>query len=317
MRIIETETIEEPIEEYTDEQILAICCEEVDADPCFKAGERTEEMSALPQDSEYYPEETLELIEKAKEHHSGTKSDPLIVIRNEDRKNPCGEQETKYVHTGSCCDKVEPLILDENYSVDVLADNSYGYIRVSGGRLPLTVSVRGQGFYLDPNHTMRDGTIDGGVFVVYTGAACGPCKITVSDGCSVYVGTIHSVNGHWEGGFFYEILNYGTSSGYDNRDGVSFPNNPCVGIISLGGDRGFGTCTRWANFTIWKWVGEWSRQFTEPTGFNQAWTISPVGMWMDEVVKPVAINYPAKVNTAFPNGPVGGDEHCGVMEFIC
>lgn len=121
----------------------------------------------------------------------------FVGISPED--NNCGTIKTVIMDTArSCCDFVTPIVWDNEFSVEILADNSQGVIRVSGGRLPFTVSVRGSGFYLDRSRTMRDAIVHSGDFLIYTGQACGYCVVTVSDGCSTVVGGIRSTNGKWE-----------------------------------------------------------------------------------------------------------------------
>jgi len=97
----------------------------------------------------------------------------------------------------TCCDFVEPLVWDTDNSAEVIADNSSGIVRVTGGKLPLTVSVRGNGFWLDGARSIRDGIVDGQIIRIYTSDACGVCEITISDGCSDVVGGVRATNGQW------------------------------------------------------------------------------------------------------------------------
>ena len=96
------------------------------------------------------------------------------------------------------CDDVTPLVWDHDNSATILADNSSGMIYVTGGILPLTVQVRGSGFWLDQGHTIQDGVVNGRSIGIYTdGDACGAATIYIIDGCSSVNGSINSTLGKW------------------------------------------------------------------------------------------------------------------------
>lgn len=111
----------------------------------------------------------------------------------------CGTryEETKVLHH-NCCDEVEPMAWDTATSVEVLAPNTYGIVGVTGGSGTYHWSVRGNDFWLDANHTLRDGTTATPYTRIYAGAnACGVAPITVDDGCSAASGLIRATVGRW------------------------------------------------------------------------------------------------------------------------
>jgi len=121
----------------------------------------------------------------------------LIPVSPED--GDCGTIKTVIADVAeSCCGFVIPLIWDEENSAEVIADNDRGTIMFSGGRRPVTVSVRGTGFYLDSSGTLRDGTVSGNSVTIWTKDACGVCLVTITDGCSSINVTVQSTNGNWE-----------------------------------------------------------------------------------------------------------------------
>jgi hypothetical protein len=97
------------------------------------------------------------------------------------------------------CDDVTPLVWDHENSVSILDVNSSGTIYVTGGTLPLTVQVSGQGFWLDPEYTIRDSVVNGRSIGIYAdGDACGAATIYIINGCSSVTGGIRSTNGRWD-----------------------------------------------------------------------------------------------------------------------
>jgi len=120
----------------------------------------------------------------------------LIPVSPED--GDCGTIKTVVSDAAeNCCDFVTQLVWDAENSAEVIADNSVAWVRVSNGRLPLTVSVRGSGFYLDASRTMRDAVVNSRAIRIFSANACGYCYITVTDGCSTVTSGIRSTNGNW------------------------------------------------------------------------------------------------------------------------
>ncbi len=114
----------------------------------------------------------------------------------------CGTVEwVQEVNSKNCCDDPSAtlIVYDEDRSVDIIGDNSYGVIQYDGGLLPATVTLHGNGFYTDPYFTKTSIEVTGGgrQVGIYTKDACGSCSITIDDGCSTASGTVKSTAGQW------------------------------------------------------------------------------------------------------------------------
>jgi len=118
----------------------------------------------------------------------------------------CGKLITRQiVQQKNCCDGVSALEWDYSDSVSVLSPDSHGIIFVNGGIRPITISVRGPGFWLDADHTIREGIATGSSFLIFTDdSACGGASVTVSDGCSSAQEYIRSTAGYWDEYFLDE-----------------------------------------------------------------------------------------------------------------
>lgn len=102
------------------------------------------------------------------------------------------------VNRRPCCDEVEPMAWDSDFSVEILAPGTRGIVGVIGGRPPYSWSIRGTGFALNAEGTIRDGVSNDSRIWVYAGPdACGTAQITVDDGCSVVSGLIRATVGRW------------------------------------------------------------------------------------------------------------------------
>jgi len=191
-RVLETVTrVAEPHEDCrTKEQMTEICCEDAPAVPCC---EKVELWTG------YTDDEIKEKLGLNLDDHGRDDQGRYVEIRRLPRSQPCGEKVTRYdVTPNSCCDGVTPIAVDTEESAEVIADNSSGMIFITGGVAPFHVSVRGNGFHLNPDNYIRDGYVDGNIFRVYTLDACGPCIVTITDGCSTADYTLRSVNGSWQ-----------------------------------------------------------------------------------------------------------------------
>jgi hypothetical protein len=125
----------------------------------------------------------------------------------------CGEIITKQeVKQENCCDPLitPPIVYDTENSVEVLSDNSNGYIFWQGGLPPFNIQINGSGFYLDRNHTYKtldyvypaEVTIEGENYYrqkIYTEDACGPAVVSITDGCTTDTGSLKSTDGNWVG----------------------------------------------------------------------------------------------------------------------
>lgn len=217
-RVLETVTrVAEPHQDCrTAEQMTDICCENAGALPCC---EKVEAWTG------YSDQDFINNLELVLDAQGRDEQGRYVEIRRLPRSQPCGEKVTRYDLTSKiCCEGIEELAFDAENSVDVIADNSYGIVTVTGGKLPLNVSVRGSGFWLDAAGTFRDGTVAGRTFAIHTKDACGSAEVTVSDGCSVVEKIIMTTEGQWVSVPLSEIpesFRNVTSEPFDNFQGSS------------------------------------------------------------------------------------------------
>jgi len=111
----------------------------------------------------------------------------------------CGEIiTTQDVGQQDCCDEVSQLLWDYDNSAVTVTPGSFAVVLVTGGTLPLNVSVRGDGFWLDAAHTIRDGIVNGRSIEIHADAdACGAAAVGIDDGCSSVSSYVRSTEGHW------------------------------------------------------------------------------------------------------------------------
>ena len=110
----------------------------------------------------------------------------------------CGIVETtQVVIAKDCCDGVTPIYFDEANSTEIIADNSKGLVKVTGGRAPYHWQVRGSGFWANAACTWRDVENDTPFLWIYTKDACGVCYVWCNDGCSDQSWLIKSAIGQW------------------------------------------------------------------------------------------------------------------------
>jgi len=192
VRIVETITkyVVNPTPWITHEEIAELCCESQSMPECE---EKTEAWGGF---------NTQEMLEKLGLDLDGQGRDGdgnyvdirLIVPPS----GVCGEKITKVERNAlNCCDGVEPLEW-LNTSVSVMSPGSNGYVFIDGGKRPLTVSIRGDGFYLDQDFDIRDAEIEGSSFLVYTTpTACGSAEVSITDGCTNTGNQIRCTVGQW------------------------------------------------------------------------------------------------------------------------
>lgn len=108
----------------------------------------------------------------------------------------CGEVTVNQIKIpNNCCEDVDPIVWDDDNSAEIIADNSYGYVSVTGGGPLLTWTIRGNGFGIWGNK--RTYTTTSRNISVSTEDACGTAIITVTDGCSSVIGYVRSTDGNW------------------------------------------------------------------------------------------------------------------------
>lgn len=234
-RILNTYTeYVEPSDLFTEVEQLDQCCETVSADPCVEVGRSEPYVSADKEDL------NLEkLLNEARAAHPG-KNIVGVQVVDVGPKGDCGTMYTEWSGRENCCDGVEPLGVNTDESVEILGDFSSGVIAITGGRPPFNISVRGSGFFLNSNHSFRDGVVSGRLFSVFTADACGPCDVSIGDGCSSVTASLKSENGNWVQVFG---TNDGGASNYPGGCPAIFEEStPVSSSIS---ERYYGETGRW------------------------------------------------------------------------
>jgi hypothetical protein len=221
-RILQTHTeYVGPDNIFTEAEQIDQCCEAGTFDECVEDGR-----VSVYESAEFSEEDQGALLSKARAENPGV---TIVGVQIEDvgPDGPCGNRYEEWVDQLACCDEATEIAWDEENSAEVIADNSTGFFVIVGGRSPFTVSVRGNGFYLDPEKTFRDGVIGGRNIPVYTGNSCGYCHITVTDGCSSVSGGVRSTNGRW-------VQEYHSQGGINGDPYDPTPPYPggCPGVIS-------------------------------------------------------------------------------------
>ncbi|MDX9896474.1 MAG: hypothetical protein RBS34_13585 [Desulfofustis sp.] len=176
----------------TAEQMTELCCE-----PRPKLQCREKVVGDIQPDMQ----KALENLGLTLDAQGRDQNGRLVKLVYKERKNPCGKIVHRYkVEQKDCCEEVEPLAIDTERSVSVLAPGTHGNVYFSGGRFPVLVKLRGNGFTLD-GYNQRDGWIDGpnrGFTVFAHEFACGAAPLTLDDGCSVVRGGLRATTGVWQ-----------------------------------------------------------------------------------------------------------------------
>lgn len=191
-RVLETVTRYEDKPDYkTTEQMTENCCVPSPSLPC-------REKMLSQQWGGYSVEHFLAKHGIVLDQYGRDANGKYIEVRDVARKNPCGEEITRYkVEQKPCCDFVEPMVWDWDGSAEVVAPGTRVFVGFIGGAPPFYIEVRGEGFTLD-GYRQRNGWVDTNYFWVYASSiSCGWCPITVSDGCSVVVGGVRCTLGQW------------------------------------------------------------------------------------------------------------------------
>jgi len=174
-------------------QMTEICCDDAPELICCEKVTNTAW-------SGYSRDEVLEHLGISLDASGRDAAGRLTEIRFKERTRPCGYAVNKYDLTpNNCCDEVAALSYDTDNSVDILAPDTSGLVRFTGGRLPALVTVRGNGFTLD-GYNVREAWAYSRAFRVYANQyACGTAPITINDGCSVTAGSVRATVGRWDG----------------------------------------------------------------------------------------------------------------------
>lgn len=132
----------EPLDQYTEEEIRELCCQDQEVDPCAKKGEKRQPFYSLPKDSELMPAATKGLMDLAEGQHAGTAADPYVRIVYLDRKGKkCGDQVTKFKRTEGCCDGIPAMEFDYENSPEYIPAGEYGELYWTGGKGPFELKL--------------------------------------------------------------------------------------------------------------------------------------------------------------------------------
>lgn len=111
----------------------------------------------------------------------------------------CGEHTVKQeVKSNNCCVGVPALDWDEDFSAEIIGQNSSATVCVTGGKMPITWKVRGNGMYANAAKSKSTIVTNNRVFTIYSDVdACGGGSVAASDGCSVAYGSLRASEGQW------------------------------------------------------------------------------------------------------------------------
>lgn len=131
-------------------------------------------------------------------YHAQGRSDVALVGPKD---GDCGTITQKWkIVSRACCD--DPTWTEIEYnnadSVDILDNWDSGVVLWDGGRAPYTVTVRGEGFFVDAARSKKELNTSGGAIRIYTTEPCGICDVIIEDNCNEVTGHISGVGGHWE-----------------------------------------------------------------------------------------------------------------------
>jgi hypothetical protein len=195
-RIIRVVEEYEPLteeEKFSEEEQIEECCEEVSVDECADVGKKVSVYTSYDTEELDIDVEALtaEMEEQYGERSLGVK---LIAVGP---TGNCGEKIETWEGRNDCCDEVAELVYDTDNSVSVLAPGTRGIVEFTGGKLPVLVKIRGNGFSLDGYNT-RDAWAYSRRFYVYSHEfACGAGPITLDDGCTTATGAVRATVGRW------------------------------------------------------------------------------------------------------------------------
>lgn len=119
----------------------------------------------------------------------------LVVTYISPTDGDCGDT-TYYqsVDTKNCCDEVEPMSWDPDFSPTVIP----GLYHIIGGRAPFDIHVEGEGFSLSPYEEDHHIIDYDGWFRIYDLGACGGGEILITDACDQELTKgIRSADGSW------------------------------------------------------------------------------------------------------------------------
>ncbi|MDX9897000.1 MAG: hypothetical protein RBS34_16235 [Desulfofustis sp.] len=313
-RIIATEIEYEPLSEeerFTEEEQIDQCCEPVSVDECADVGRVSPFISRDQEEWDFDPDEIAAGYAK-------TYGDKFLgyELHQVGPKGNCGEKHETWQDRLNCCEDVAPLVYDTDSSVSVLAPGTHGNVYFTGGRFPVLVKVRGNGFTLD-GYNQRDGWIDGPGrgFTIYAHEfACGTAPITLDDGCSVTHGSVRSTSGRWVGDCY----------AYSYSDSGLFPpeNRRCNYLTQAGCVYSYtGLTTAFAyrenvRLISYRWAHEDGDYWQAVSAIDGRPMVADAAL---EEARAFILGYgfgPQNPNDYWPDGPVDGCM-CGSIDWVC
>lgn len=197
-RILETHTEwVDPSNLFTTKEQIDQCCEPVETDVCADVGREEEWHGRAPEEAGWSEEDLLI------QYQAKYPDKKILGMRVESvgTAGACGKKYTEWDDRLDCCDQVIPLEVNDEDSVEIIADYSTGMIYVTGGRLPLRVKVSGHGFYVansqNPADGLRDAEVWGRVIPIKTLDACGVGLYVIDDGCTTASHSVRAPAGQW------------------------------------------------------------------------------------------------------------------------
>lgn len=191
MRILNTHTTyRDPSNLFTEEEQREQCCEPVSVDPCVDVG-KTEDYNGKNSTTTDYEAR----LAAGRSRYPGITIESLQT-RYAARNQPCGKKYTRWSGRKNCCDEVEPIQIDYSNSDEVYEPFDSGIITITGGIMPLAVSVRGKGFYLS-EIGVKSGQVNGTKIRIVADDACGPLDVYISDGCTIAKFEGKCTEGYW------------------------------------------------------------------------------------------------------------------------
>lgn len=198
-RILNTYTEwQDPESALGEDDIREFCCTDTEVDPCSEVGRVSPWSGVGNEPPDDLPDDPRRM---------------QVHVELVGPAGPCGELHEEWTDRNSCCAAAEPLVWDDVNSIEVIADNSWGDVRVVGDYDELHWKLRGQGFYTDQGRRYREAITYGPSLRIFTGDACGPCLIEVTDGCTVLSGYfVRSATGEWVSLSAEEMLAHGSQN---------------------------------------------------------------------------------------------------------
>jgi hypothetical protein len=233
----------------------------------------------------------------------------------------------------NCCDEIEPIVINADWSGDILAPESDVRVLWSAGRSPFEVVVAGIGLFLDPQRTRKRMTTTGRNVTVYADERwCGTGWLTVSDGCTTAAHALRSTEGDWvqrmnpfTGTKYWPKEQVGVLATYGsgNYDGPTGEINNVAWVIVRGVlytqvvsgyswanrsyDSGFNICCA-------EMIGDCCHNVNgykdyDVCGFDSGVDGANVGNWHEYGV----IGFPITARDAFSGWFTDGEDDCGAM----